>query len=154
MSARRDRRHFAPPRDMLLSICAERLGGVCMITIDQPAMGLNSRWNHHIHVAMWNTWDVDRNTTAEHIFDWVRHVALVDAGGRLKNVVFSCHGAPGQILIGQGINSSHIPLFERWTEGGRPLVEKIWFRCCQVAFIPSPPAGGGPASGGDGNMFC
>src|SRR5262249_26513383 len=75
-------------------------------------------------------------------------------GGRLKNVVFSCHGAPGQILIGQGINSSHIPLFERWTEGGRPLVEKIWFRCCQVALIPSPPAGGGPASGGDGNMFC
>jgi hypothetical protein len=126
-----------------------------MITIDQPAMGLNSTWNHHIHVQMWNTWDVAASATPEHIIGWVRQVALGAPGGKLKNVVFSCHGQPGSIGIGQGLNCSHLGLFSQWTQDGAPLVEKIWFRCCEVARIPTTGAGAcGPAGGGDGNLFC
>lgn len=121
-----------------------------MITIEQPAMGLNSTHNHHIHVQMWNTWDVAADKTPNSIVDWVRTVALGAPGGKLKHVVFSCHGSPAWIGIGTGIGAGHIPLFSNWVKDGKPLVEKIWLRCCRVGYI-TPGAG---AAGGDGNMFC
>lgn len=117
-----------------------------MIDIAQPAMGLNDRVNHHIHVQMWNTYDVSPDHTAEHIANCVVTVARSAEGGRLRNVVFSCHGGPAQIQIGQGFNMGNIDLFSRW----RGLVDKIWIRCCQVAYI----AGTGPAATNDGNIFC
>lgn len=117
-----------------------------MIDISQPAMGLNDRTRHHIHVQMWNTWDVPVNDTADHITAWVASVARGASGGKLRNVVFSCHGAPAQIQIGQGFDINNVGLFSRW----RGLVDKIWIRCCQVAYI----AGTGPAATNDGNVFC
>jgi len=117
-----------------------------MITIAQPAMGLNDRVDHHIHVHMRNTWDVPKKTTAERITEHVASVARAVPGGRLRNVVFSCHAAPAEILIGTGFNIGNVGLFSRW----RGLVDKIWLRCCQVAYI----AGTGPAATKDGNVFC
>lgn len=125
-----------------------------MIEIAQPAMGLNSTHDHHIHVQMWNTWDVAAIKSASDVVEWVRSVALGAPGGKLKNLVFSCHGAPARIAIGTGIRTADIPLFGRWVENGRPLVEKVWFRCCRVAFITPAPGGTGVAAGGDGNVFC
>jgi hypothetical protein len=121
-----------------------------MITIDQPAMGLNDRARHHIHVQMWNTWDVPPDDPADHIAGWVAEVVRGAPGGRLKNVVFSCHGSPGSIGIGQGINAGNVNLFARW----RGLVDKIWIRACRVAFIPPGGAGGTGPAAGDGNVFC
>ena len=125
-----------------------------MIDIEQPAMGLNSTKILRGGVQMWNTWDVAANKSASDIIESVRAVALSAPGGRLKNVVFHCHGAPGTVGIGRGIRQADLPLFTRWTEQGRPLVEKIWFRCCRVAYITPGPGGTGVAAGGDGNVFC
>ena len=119
-----------------------------MIAISQPALGLNSHHDHHVHVQMWNTGNVPATKTAVEIAQWILIVARSAPGGRLKNMVFSCHGSPGNIGIGTGIRLSDVPAFSRLVVGGRPLVEKFWFRCCSVGLIPSA------TTSPNGHMFC
>jgi hypothetical protein len=119
-----------------------------MITIEQPALGLNSHHDHHVHVRMWNTGDVPASKPAVEIAEWIRLVAVSAPGGRLRNVVISCHGSPGQIQLGTGIGPADIPAFSRLVVGGNPLVDKFWFRCCQVARIPSS------STATSGHQFC
>jgi hypothetical protein len=116
-----------------------------MITLDAPNMGLNDA-RAPARVTMWNTWDVNASESREHIIDWVAHVARNAPGGKLKNVVFSCHGNASIVEMGQGFNRSHATLFAGWAG----LVEKIWFRACLVARISTP----GSPTFGDGNLFC
>lgn len=119
-----------------------------MIDLEQPSLGLNSHHDHHVHVRMWNTGDVPASKPAREIAEWIRIVAASAPGGRLRNVVFSCHGSPGRVLIGTGIGLTDVPEFARLVQNGQPLVAKFWFRCCQVASI----AAANTAS--DGNRFC
>ena len=97
---------------------------------------------------MWNTGDVPATKPAREIAEWIRLVAASAPGGRLKNVVFSCHGSPGHILIGTGIGVSDVPDFARLVVSGRPMVAKFWFRCCKVARIAVA------GTGTDGHRFC
>lgn len=116
-----------------------------MITLEQPSMGLNDP-RHHLNVQMWNTWYVTQTENRQHMINWVASVARGAPGGKLKNVVFSCHGSPSFVQLGEGFDRRHAALFRAWSG----LVEKIWFRACQVALIQTP---GSPATG-DGNLFC
>ena len=59
-----------------------------MITIEQPALGLNAASGHHVFVRMWNTGNVPSNKTALEIAEWIKIVARSAPGGKLKNVVF------------------------------------------------------------------
>lgn len=115
-----------------------------MITLEQPSMALNDERHGHMTVRMWNTWGVRRNDTRQHIIDWVATVATRAQGRKLKNVVFSCHGAPGYLEMGEGFQREHATMFSRWAG----LVEKIWFRACSVALIE------GSGTNSDGNLFC
>jgi hypothetical protein len=121
-----------------------------MITLEAPHMGLNDPRHAFLKVQMWNTWNVTQTETVDHMLNWVAAVARGAAGGKLKNVVFCCHGAPAFVQCGAGITRSDTSKFSAW----RGLVEKIWFRACLVGYI-TPGTGGapGPASG-DGNLFC
>ena len=135
-----------------------------MIHLDGPHMGLNDSRSTN-KVQMWNTWAVLQNEAVDHMIGWVAEVAKKAPGGKLKNMVFRCHGAPAFLLCGAGIRRSDTSKFSAW----RGLIEKIWFSACQVAYITPPasagvcappssgtcplPTGSGPASG-DGNMFC
>lgn len=119
-----------------------------MITLEQPSLGLNSHHDHHVHVSMWNTGNVPASKSAVEIAEWIRRVAVSAPGGRLKNVVFSCHGSPGHINIGTGIGLSDVPAFARLVVHDEPLVAKFWFRCCQVALIAAA------GTSRDGNRFC
>jgi hypothetical protein len=135
-----------------------------MIHLDGPHMGLNDSRSTN-KVQMWNTWGVLQNETVDHMIGWVAEVAKKASGGKLKNMVFRCHGAPAFLLCGAGIRRSDASKFTAW----RGLIDKIWFSACQVAYITPPasagvcappssgtcplPTGSGPASG-DGNMFC
>ena len=127
-----------------------------MFTLEQPSMALNSTEISHSKIKMWNTWEVDRAQTREHIVEWVATVATGAPNGKLKNVVINCHGLPGYVQIGQGFNRQHLGLFRQWTG----LVDKIWFVACLVARIPDSQMQGGldrnyPGFGtGDGNIFC
>jgi hypothetical protein len=105
---------------------------------------------------MWNTWNILENESREHIISWVAHVARGATGGKLKNLVLSCHGLPGYLQLGKGFNSTHLALFFEW----RGLVEKIWLPNCLVARIPDATMrtqmdrdypGWGMS---DGNVFC
>jgi hypothetical protein len=90
------------------------------------------------------------------IINWVASVARSAPGGKLKHLVLSCHGLPGYLQLGEGINSEHLPLFAGW----RGLIDKIWFPNCLVAKIPTKAEQaklnrdypGWGAS--DGNVFC
>jgi hypothetical protein len=118
-----------------------------MIELEQPSLGLNSA-DHHVQVRMWNWGTVPAGKPAREIAEWIRLVAASAPAGRLKNVVFSCHGSPGHISIGTGIGITDVPDFARLVNHGRPLVAKFWFRCCNVAQIVAS----GTAT--DGNRFC
>ncbi len=105
---------------------------------------------------MWNTWNIQANESRQHIIDWVATVARRAPGGKLKNLVLSGHGLPGYLQIGQGFNSTHLPLFADW----RGLIDKIWLPNCLVARIPDQAMqrqlnadypGWGTS---DGNVFC
>ena len=116
-----------------------------MITLESPQMGLNDP-RAPAKVQMWNTWNISQTETRDHIIDWVARVARSAAGGKLKHVVFSCHGNASYLQMGAGFDRTHTSLFRRWAG----LVEKIWFRACLVAHIDTP----GAAAFGDGNLFC
>lgn len=117
-----------------------------MYTLERPNMAVNDprvRSGSSVRrFRMWNTWDISKTETRQHIIDWVATVARSATGGKLKNLVLSCHGAPGYLQLGQGFNNTHIALFRGW----RGLIEKIWLPNCSVAFIGS--------GGSDGNVFC
>ena len=116
-----------------------------MITLESPHMGLNDA-RAPATVQMWNTWKVSAAESRQHIIGWVASVARGAPDGKLKNVVFSCHGNASYLQMGEGFDRRHTVLFQQWAG----LVEKIWFRACLVANIQTP---GGPAIG-DGNLFC
>lgn len=114
-----------------------------MITIEQQAMALNAA-DISRRYQMWNTWDLSATETVSHIFEWVRSVASGATGGKLKNLVINCHGAPGYLAMGTGgLRRSNVGWFRQW----RDKIEKIWLTACQPGFIQAP----GKAS--DGNLF-
>lgn len=117
-----------------------------MYALERPNMAVNDpRVRSGTAVRrfqMWNTWDIAETENRQHIIDWVANVARGATGGKLKNLVLSCHGAPAYLQLGEGFGSTHIALFAGW----RGLIEKIWLPNCSVAFIGS--------GGSDGNVFC
>lgn len=120
-----------------------------MITIEQPAMTLNAVTNPQIaRYQMWNSWDIPSTETSQHIVLWVASVARSASGGKLKNLIIQCHGAPGQLSIGQGFNRSNVGLFQSLSG----LVDKIWVVACQPAYI-DPSCGSTAFCSSDGNMF-
>lgn len=116
-----------------------------MITIAAPHMGLNDE-RAPAFVQMENTWKVTAATGRRHIIDWVAEVARKQPSGKLKSVVFCCHGNSAFVQMGEGFTREHTAMFTGWAG----LVEKIWFRACLVAQIVTP----GSATTGDGNLFC
>jgi len=128
-----------------------------MISIKHPHMGLNDE-RAPVFVQMWNTWKVKSGDTKQHIVDWTAKVARDAPGGKLAELVISCHGAPGFLQLGAGIGAADTDLFKAW----RGLVDKIWLRACLVARIvgPSTPSEGdgafiaGLGLTGDGHRFC
>jgi hypothetical protein len=128
-----------------------------MITIQPPHMGLNDE-RAPVFVQMWNTWKVSAKDTKQHIVDWTACVARGAPGGKLNEIVISCHGAPGYLQLGDGISLADVPLFQAW----RGLVNKVWLRACLVGRIvgPDTPKQGDGAFisalslSGDGHKFC
>ncbi|MEM7422708.1 MAG: hypothetical protein AAF334_03240 [Pseudomonadota bacterium] len=118
-----------------------------MITIEQPALGLNAATGHHVFVRMWNTGNVSATKPPNEIAEWIKLVALGAPGGKLKNVVLCCHGSPGQISLGTGIAIGDVPHFRRLATATGSLVDKFWIRACAVA---QHNAGGGA---NDGHSF-
>lgn len=104
-----------------------------MFTLQQPSMALNSADISWSKIMMWNTWEVDKKQTREHIVEWVSVVAKGAPGRKLKNLIINCHGSPGFVGIGQGFGATNLGLFKQWTG----LVHKIWFVACNVAQIPA-----------------
>jgi hypothetical protein len=131
-----------------------------MYRLERPNMAVNDRRvagsGSFRRFQMWNTWDIDATETREHIVEWVATVAGRATGGKLKNLVLSGHGLPANLQLGQGFDSSHIPLFAAWAG----LIEKIWLPNCLIARIPDAAMQAQlnrdypGTSTGDGNVFC
>ena len=117
-------------------------------SLEQPSMAVNdSRLGKE--VQMWNTRFVRETDTLANIFDNIVAVAKSAPGGKLKNLIFNCHGHPGYLQMGEGIDRVSAVIF-RMLSRPKPMVDTIWLRACQVARIQKP---GAPVQG-DGNLFC
>jgi hypothetical protein len=120
-------------------------------------MGLNDE-RAPVFVQMWNTWKVKRTDTKRHLVDWPAKVAKDAPGGKLAEIVISCHGAPAFLQLGEGIGTADTDLFKAW----RGIVDKIWIRACLVGRIVGPATaseGDGAfiaamSLSGDGHKFC
>lgn len=117
-----------------------------MITLAQPSMALNSEKITGPDYKMWNSWKVADSTESGHIIGWTRCVADSAPGGRLKAVVFNCHGSAAALGIGQGIFWMDLHLFSQLK--GR--VDEIYIVACDVVTFTGPNQYGQP----DGNLFC
>lgn len=124
-----------------------------MITLEEPHMGLNDSRTPN-KVQMWVTTNVKPTTTLQHILEYVASTARSAPGGRLKNLVFRCHGAPAFLQCGTGIGRADAARFVAW----RRLVDKIWVAGCGVAYhdsLPGPRNRCAPGvAAGDGDAFC
>lgn len=128
-----------------------------MITIRHPHMGLNDQ-RAPVYVQMWNTRLIQPAETRRKIIDDVVAVARTAPGGKLAEIVISCHGAPGYLQLGEGVATAHVDEFQDW----RGLVDKVWIRACMVGRIVGPDtAGQGDGAfiqalslSGDGHRFC
>ena len=131
-----------------------------MYRLDRPSMAVNdprvSSGAFIRRFQMWNSWDISSGELRQHIIDWVASVARGAPGGKLKNLVLSCHGLPAYLMLGQGFDASNLPMFDAWSG----LIEKIWFPNCLVARIPDAAMRADLTrkypgyAFGDGNVFC
>ena len=125
------------------------------IKVEQPAMALNSADVPGAKYEMWNTWTVDPKDNSDKIAGWIAKVATGAPGGRLRFVLWNCHGfyAGGKLKtggyglkMGTGIYRADIRKFKAL----QGLVDNIWITACGAARI-SPADWKGD---GDGNVFC
>jgi hypothetical protein len=115
----------------------------------QPSMALNDT-RLDTAFQMWNTRTVRPEDSLANIFDNVVAVAKGAPGGKLKNLVINCHGKPGYLYLGEGMDRVETIIFRALAHGEKPLVETIWILACLIARIDKP---GDPVRG-DGNVFC
>lgn len=105
------------------------------MAVNDPRVGARGQTRRF---RMWNTWNISSTETRDHIIEWVADVANSADGGKLKHLVLSCHGAPGELALGEGFDSSSVSQFAGWNG----LVDKIWVPSCNVA------------AGRTGHAFC
>jgi hypothetical protein len=118
-----------------------------MFSIEQPSMALNdTRVNNTVQMAITRLVQPDEGVSS--ILGAVISAAKAQPGGKLKNLVLNCHGLPGQLQMGVGIDRSLTNRFSMLVVDGKPLVDTIYLRACLVARID------GPGSPTDGNLFC
>ena len=118
-----------------------------MISIEQPAMVLNDpRVNCAYKIAITRPVSPDEGVSS--ILGAVVDAAKGTEEGKLKNLIFNCHGTPGFLEMGIGIGRDLADRFRVLAPEGKPLVERIYLACCLVARID------GPRTATDGNLFC
>ena len=119
-----------------------------MFELEQPSMALNdTRLNVTVQMA------VTRSVLPAEGLDKILEAvvkAAKDKGGKLKNLVINCHGEPSYLNLGLGVDRPQTMTFRMLAPGGKPLVDVIYLRACNVARIDKP---GGEVTG-DGNLFC
>jgi len=114
-----------------------------MIYLDPPHMVLNAQNVPGPDYKMWNTWRVPSTEPPAKICGWPAIVAAGAPGGKLKNLVFNCHGLPGKLFVGStwAFDWTDIPRFAVLAG----LVENIYLVACEIVSF---------TGGHDGNMFC
>ena len=118
-----------------------------MFALEQPSMALNdTRVDNTVQMAI--TRSVQPIEGVSSILGAVVAAAKAQPGGRLKNLVLNCHGLPGQLQMGVGIDRNLTNRFSMLVVDDKPIVDVIYLRACLVARID------GPGSQSDGNLLC
>ena len=118
-----------------------------MFAIEQPAMALNdTRGTTTVNMQINRIVQPDEGVST--ILQAVVAAANSTKEGKLKNLIFECHGQPGELLMGAGIDRNLVDRFSMLVADKKPLVENIYLRACLVARID------GAGSMSDGNLFC
>src|SRR5215216_5549067 len=105
-----------------------------MFSIEQPSMALNdTRVDNSVHMAITRLVQPDEGVSS--ILGAVISAAKAQPGGKLKNLILNCHGLPGQLQMGVGIDRNLTNRFSMLVVDGKPLVDTIYLRACLVARI-------------------
>lgn len=118
-----------------------------MFALEQPSMALNDTRSPVIGTMKVNK-TIQPDEGVSQVLGYVVNAASQQPGGRLKNLIFFCHGNPAELEMGNGIDISLTNRFSMLAPGGKPLVDYIYFHSCLVARI------GGSDLARDGNIFC
>ena len=106
-----------------------------MIRLEQPSIAVNDlRWaaagKYPVRFHMWRTWDLPKIPARRGtIVSYVAALARQAPGAQVKNLVISCHGAPGYLLLGEGFGQHDVGLFFDWYG----LFDVIWLKGCNVS---------------------
>jgi hypothetical protein len=138
-----------------------------MISIPTPSMVLNAYqsgttgYNAPVLMQATNTHYVDRSSSTDAIANAVRSAIQSNQfGGRMKRLIFCCHGGPSYLGMGRGIGPGEIGAFALPELVGK--IEEVWLRACLVARIQTPDGRGTNAPGlrpaltgvANGGAFC
>lgn len=107
-----------------------------MIRLEQPSIAVNDLraasydGKHSTRYHMWRTWDLPKVPARRGtIISYVAALARQAPAAQVKNLVISCHGVPGSLLLGEGFGQNDVGLFADW-DG---LFEVIWLTGCRVS---------------------
>jgi hypothetical protein len=117
-----------------------------MIALEQPSMALNDT-RLDVRVQMTVTKLIQPDEGVSQILAYVVNEAKALPEKKFRNLVFNCHGDPGELHIGVGIDRSLTDRFSMLVQEGKPIVDVIHFRSCLVARIENP-------GSTTGNLFC
>jgi hypothetical protein len=120
-----------------------------MFVLEQPSMALNDwRAPKGTKVIMQITRTVMPDESISSILGSVVSEAKALPDGKMKNLILNCHGTPGSLQMGCGIDRNLTDRFRMLVVDGKPIVDTIYLKACLVARID------GPGSQTDGNLFC
>jgi len=118
-----------------------------MYALEQPSMALNDT-PAPVFATMKITKTIQPEESVTQILGYVVNEATAQPGGKLKNLIFVCHGTPGELEMGIGITRNLTDRFKLLAPDDKPIVDVIYFHCCSVARID------GANTVTDGNLFC
>jgi len=118
-----------------------------MFALEQPSMALNDT-RAPVFATMKVTRTIQKDESITQILGYVVNEAKALPEGRFKNLVFVCHGKPGELEMGIGVERSLTDRFKLLAPDDKPIVDVIYFHSCSVARIA------GPNTASDGNLFC
>jgi hypothetical protein len=76
-----------------------------MFALEQPSMALNDTRSPAIGNMKVNK-TIQPDEPVSQVLNYVVNAARAEPGGRLKNLIFFCHGTAGELQMGAGIDIS------------------------------------------------
>jgi hypothetical protein len=125
-----------------------------MFSVPEPALALNDSPLLKGQIQMSRTIRVRKDDSRANIIGAIATTAESSPDGFLKSLVLNSHGAPGNLIMGEGFWKPHTAMFATLKD----KVGTIWITACQIAsrvpYKRTEMPGWVHGESGDGFDFC